>query len=72
MQKEQLYDLLMNKPIPKSKKQHDVKINKVEILEAEVGELRDEVQSAKTWAKSFGVFLSLCLAVMETVRRLFP
>ena len=35
MQKEQLYELLMNKPIPKSKKQHDIKINKVEILEAE-------------------------------------
>jgi len=44
----------------------------VEILEAEVGELREEVQSAKTWAKSFGVFLSLCLAVLETIRRLFP
>ena len=44
----------------------------VEILEAEVGELREEVQSAKTWAKSFGVFLSLCIAVMESLRRFFP
>ena len=44
----------------------------VEMLEAEVGELREEVQSAKTWAKSFGVFLSLCIAVMESLRRFFP
>ena len=44
----------------------------VEMLEAEVGELREEVQSAKTWAKSFGVFLSLCIAVLESIRRLFP
>ena len=35
MQKADLYDLLMNKPIPYKKKQHDVKINKIEILEAE-------------------------------------
>tara|TARA_B100000287_G_scaffold69407_1_gene60972 strand:+ start:686 stop:925 length:240 start_codon:yes stop_codon:yes gene_type:complete len=44
----------------------------VEMLEAEVGELREDVQSAKTWAKSFGVFLSLCIAGLEAVRRLFP
>ena len=44
----------------------------VEMLEAEVGELREDVQSAKTWAKSFGVFLSLCIAVMESLRRFFP
>ena len=44
----------------------------VELLEAEVGELREEVDSAKVWAKSFGVFLSLCLAGLEAVRRLFP
>ena len=44
----------------------------VEMLEAEVGQLREEVDSAKTWAKSFGVFLSLCIAGLETMRRLFP
>ena len=70
-------------PVPKNLTEYRSKIwtevhmlrsdfHMVEILEAEVGELRDEVQSAKTWAKSFGVFLSLCLAVMETIRRLFP
>ena len=35
MQKEQLYQLLMNKPIPDNKKQHAIKINKIEIIEAE-------------------------------------
>ena len=44
----------------------------VEMLEAEVGELREDVQSAKTWAKSFGVFLSLCIAGIEAFKRLFP
>ena len=46
MQKEQLYELLMNKPIPKSKKQHDVKINKVEILEAEDPEEQKQIVKA--------------------------
>tara|TARA_R100000231_G_scaffold25602_1_gene23300 strand:- start:1043 stop:1282 length:240 start_codon:yes stop_codon:yes gene_type:complete len=44
----------------------------IEILEQEVVELREEVNTAKTWAKSFGVFLSLCIAVLESIRRLFP
>tara|TARA_R100001530_G_C4321425_1_gene155958 strand:- start:8137 stop:8376 length:240 start_codon:yes stop_codon:yes gene_type:complete len=44
----------------------------VEILEGEVGELREEISSAKTWAKSFGVFLSLCVAGIEAFKRLFP
>ena len=44
----------------------------VEMLEAEVGELREDVQSAKTWAKSFGVFLGSCVAGIEAFRRLFP
>ena len=35
MQKEQLYELLMNKPVPNSKKQHNIKINKVEIVDSE-------------------------------------
>ena len=44
----------------------------IEILEAEVGELREEVNTAKVWAKAFGVFLSSILAVSEVARRLFP
>ena len=44
----------------------------VEMLESEVGELREEVRTAKVWAKSFGVFLSSILAVFETMRRFFP
>lgn len=44
----------------------------VEILEAEVGELKEEVNSAKVWTKSFGVFLGLCLAGFEVFHRLFP
>lgn len=44
----------------------------VEMLEAEVGELRDNVQSVKTWAKAFGVFISLFVTGIEAIRRLFP
>ena len=44
----------------------------IEILEQEVVELREEVNTAKTWAQSFGVFRSLCIAVLESIRRLFP
>jgi len=44
----------------------------VEILEAEVGELREEVKSAKTWARAVGVFLGSCVAGIEAFRRLFP
>ena len=46
MQKEQLYQLLMNKPIPDNKKQHDIKINKVEILEAEDPEEQKQIVKA--------------------------
>jgi hypothetical protein len=42
------------------------------MLEAEVGELRDNVQSVKTWAKAFGVFISLFVTGIEAIRRLFP
>ena len=46
MQKEQLYQLLMNKPIPDNKKQHNIKINKVEILEAEDPEEQKQIVKA--------------------------
>ena len=46
MQKADLYDLLMNKPIPYKKKQHDVKINKIEILEAEDPEDQKQIVKA--------------------------
>ena len=44
----------------------------IEMLEAQLGELKDDVQSAKTWAKAFGVFLGSVVAGLETFRRFFP
>lgn len=49
---------------------HD--FHRVEMLEQEIMDVRDDVKSAKTWARAFGVFFSLCLAGIETMRRLFP
>ena len=46
MQKEQLYELLMNKPVPNSKKQHNIKINKVEIVDSEDPEQQKQIVRA--------------------------
>tara|TARA_R100000231_G_scaffold91838_1_gene69136 strand:- start:692 stop:928 length:237 start_codon:yes stop_codon:yes gene_type:complete len=46
--------------------------HRVEMLEAEVGELREDINTAKTWARAFGVFLSSVVAVLEYIRRSFP
>ena len=70
-------------PVPKNLTEYRSKIwtevhllrtdfQKVEMLEAELGELREDVQSAKTWARAFGVFLGSCVAGLEAFRRFFP
>ena len=44
MQKEQLYELLMNKPVPNSK--NNIKINKVEIVDSEDPEQQKQIVRA--------------------------
>jgi hypothetical protein len=46
---------------------HD--LHQVEMLEAEVGILKGEVRTAKTWTKAMGFFLGSVVAVMEYLRR---
>lgn len=43
----------------------------VEMLEGELGELREEVRTAKIWAKAFGVLLSSFFAGLEALRRFY-
>jgi len=43
----------------------------VEMLEGEVGDLREEVRTAKIWAKAFGVLLSSLFAGLEALRRFY-
>jgi len=70
-------------PIPKDLREYRIKLwtevhllrqdfTRIEELESEVGEMREELDKAKTWARAFGVFLSLCVAGLEAVRRLIP